>query len=96
MTQACIGWLADPPCDVHGITHGCRWPEGHTGGRHECICGATCRSSTARLIHDRTVKCGTYAGYRKHRRNGEPTCQPCRDAWAEGQRQYNKPKKDVA
>jgi len=44
----CIGWLADPPCPVHGITHGCRWPEGHTGGHHECICGATCRRQVER------------------------------------------------
>ena len=26
-------------------------------------------------------KCGTYAGYRRHVRNGEPTCHNCRVAY---------------
>lgn len=26
------------------------------------------------------ICCGTYAGYQRHRRRGEPTCAPCRDA----------------
>lgn len=24
--------------------------------------------------------CGTYAGYKRHQRAGEPVCEPCRDA----------------
>lgn len=32
--------------------------------------------------------CGTIAGYRAHWKNGTPTCQPCRDAQAAWQRQY--------
>lgn len=32
------------------------------------------------------MTCGTLAGYSKHRRNGEPPCQACKDAKAEYQR----------
>lgn len=32
--------------------------------------------------------CGTYAGDQRHRKEGEPSCEPCRAARAEYQRQY--------
>lgn len=34
--------------------------------------------------------CGTYAAYMRHKKAGEPTCQPCRDANAARQRGYRK------
>jgi len=33
------------------------------------------------------VKCGTDGGYHAHRRRGEPSCQPCKDARAAVMRQ---------
>lgn len=35
-------------------------------------------------------KCGTYAGYRQHRRDQEPVCDPCRTAQAEYSRDYHR------
>jgi hypothetical protein len=32
--------------------------------------------------------CGTYAGYQRHLRRDEPSCQPCRDAAAAYQREW--------
>lgn len=32
--------------------------------------------------------CGTHRGYYKHRKNGEPRCQPCKDAYAIHQQDY--------
>lgn len=29
-----------------------------------------------------TQPCGTIAAYKRHQRHNEPTCQPCKDAWA--------------
>lgn len=36
--------------------------------------------------HNLPKPCGTYAAYRRHRRNGEPPCDECRDAYMEAQR----------
>lgn len=39
----CIGWDADPPCDVFGDTHGCELPDPHPGAIHVCSCGLDMR-----------------------------------------------------
>jgi len=43
------------------------------------------------------MKCGTYAGYKKHRKAGEQLCQPCRLAMNAYRREYNrrKPEKNA-
>lgn len=35
-----------------------------------------------------TAQCGTYSGYIRHRRNGEPSCIPCVDARIDYARSY--------
>jgi 5-methylcytosine-specific restriction endonuclease McrA len=35
-------------------------------------------------------RCGTYAGYKVHRKNNEELCMPCREAMREYRREYNK------
>lgn len=39
----------------------------------------------------RIAACGTYTGYQRHWRAGEPPCQPCRDARAAWQRDHRRP-----
>lgn len=38
------------------------------------------RRSRPRPPTSRSIRCGTYGGYRRHLREGTPTCQPCRHA----------------
>jgi hypothetical protein len=35
------------------------------------------------------AKCGTTSGYKRHRKNGETSCQPCREAHNADTRRYN-------
>lgn len=37
-----------------------------------------------------TVRCGTNSGYERHLKQGEPTCQPCREAHATWKAQYRR------
>ena len=39
--------------------------------------------------------CGTVAAYRRHQRNGETPCEPCRAAWSEYQRQQYQRRKGM-
>jgi 5-methylcytosine-specific restriction endonuclease McrA len=39
-------------------------------------------------------RCGTYAGYKIHRKRGEELCLPCREAMREYRREYHKKKPD--
>ena len=60
---------ADPgtPC----VSLGGRTPAGRVrSGAH---------AERAALVPKEPVTCGTYAGYQRHVRNGEPTCEPCRE-----------------
>jgi hypothetical protein len=36
-----------------------------------------------RALTRKVAKCGTRAGYNRHRKMNEPTCQPCKDAQTE-------------
>lgn len=42
MTVPCVGWPADPSCDVYGDVHGCALPDEHPG-LHLCACGVDSR-----------------------------------------------------
>ena len=44
--------------------------------------------SAPKKTRQRVAKCGTYGGYQKHRRQGEPACEPCRKANANYHRGY--------
>jgi hypothetical protein len=47
--------------------------------REELIADRLCVGAE---VHTRVVRCGTERGYQVHRRRGEETCQPCREAHA--------------
>lgn len=43
-----------------------------------------------------TQLCGTVAAYKRHLRNGEEPCTPCKSAWAEWQRDYYAKRKGIS
>ena len=72
----CIGWAADPFCPMYGLMHGCRHNDRHHGA-HVCVCGAQSRNGhPPRPV----ARCGTAAGYKRHLRRQEQTCDECRRA----------------
>ena len=40
-----------------------------------------------------TAPCGTQAAYKRHQRNGEEPCDPCRAAWSAYQRELYRKRK---
>lgn len=46
------------------------------------------RTSTNRAV----AACGTRAGYNRHLKQGEPTCQPCKTAQLEGVQEWKRKK----
>ena len=47
-------------------------------------CGTSYPNLTRHVMYAHGDKrCGTHAGYRRHDRNGEPPCQPCKHARAQ-------------
>ena len=50
------------------------------------------RQSTIRKV----AQCGTRAGYNKHLRLGEPTCEACRAAQTAAVSRFQRSKKEVA
>ena len=43
-------------------------------------------------IPRKVAQCGTRAGYKRHLDNGEPTCQPCKDAQKAGVQAWQRSK----
>ena len=53
--------------------------------RRECLCFRnykclSCEYQEDRAITRKIAQCGTRAGYNRHLKLGEPTCQDCKDA----------------
>lgn len=52
--------------------------------------GKTYKERASRKADRGTFQHGTTSGYYKHKRDGEPTCQPCRDANTTAQREQSR------
>ena len=81
----CIGWHDPDGCPHYGGDyHGCRHEEHHRPTVHVCRCGARRRGHGNKAgrpsTHADNGNHGTDAGYKRHMRDGTPTCAECRAA----------------
>ena len=60
---------------------------------YQCLnCEKVQMIKEGKRIPRKVAQCGTRSGYKRHRDNGEPTCQPCKDAQKAGVQAWQRSK----